>query len=277
MQHHSGFLNTGFNKLGPLYHHQPSSSPPTALKPDDNDIHNRTQWRPHKKRSPSTISQANLKNTSDDAIPNYLNSLKFRQSHRLTDVRLALGYGAFTLAAACFLWDYKFGFDATKWFTAAAVALYSLLNGALTLWIVYVERGTIYEGTSPSGDATVRISSSVKKNVPVYNLTVEVETKSGKKEKLEISRPFTEWFDTAGHFIAAPFQTVLATGIPAVGKADPKRVVTKQEEAAAVSGYTPEMLEALANANVSGVGSVAEASSGADAGTAKKGVKRRKA
>ncbi len=35
-----------------------------------------------------------LKNTSDDAIPNYLNSLKIKQSHYLTDVRLALGYSA---------------------------------------------------------------------------------------------------------------------------------------------------------------------------------------
>ncbi|CRJ85632.1 hypothetical protein BN1723_000003, partial [Verticillium longisporum] len=57
---------------------------------------------------------ADLKNTSDDAIPNYLNSLKFTQSHTLVDIRLALGYTAFAIAGACFAWDYKFGFDATK-------------------------------------------------------------------------------------------------------------------------------------------------------------------
>lgn len=121
----------------------------------------------------------------------------------------------------------------------------------------------------------MRISTSVKKNVPVYNLTVEVESKGGKKEKLEISRPFTEWFDTAGHFVAAPFQSILATRIPAVGKADPKRVAGKQEEA--VPAYTPELLDALANASVSAVGSAAEVSSGADVESAKKGGKRRKA
>ena len=93
-----------------------------------------------------------LKNTSDDAIPNYLNSLKFRQSHTLTDVRLALGYSAFGIAAACFLWDYKLGFENTKHFTAAAVAVYTLVNTALTLWITFREKGVIYEGTSPSGE-----------------------------------------------------------------------------------------------------------------------------
>lgn len=97
-----------------------------------------------------------LKNTSDDAIPNYLNSLKFRQSHTLTDVRLALGYTAFGVAAACFLWDYKLGFESTKYYTAAAVTLYTLINGALTLWIMFREKGVVYEGTSPSGEKVRR-------------------------------------------------------------------------------------------------------------------------
>ncbi|GAB1311320.1 Signal peptidase complex subunit 2 [Madurella fahalii] len=219
---------------------------------------------------------ADLKNTTDDAIPNYLNSLSFRQSHRLTDVRLALGYSAFLLAGACFLWDYKLGFESTKYLTAAAVAVYTVLNGALTLWILYVERGTVYEGTAPSGE-TVRISTSTKKNVPTYYMTIEIE-KKGKKEKLEVSRAFTEWFNAAGHFVAPPFQTVLASAVPVIGKLDPKRVASAAEgKDDAVPAYTPEMLAMLAEANVSVVGSAAEtAASGAES-SGKKGGKRRKA
>lgn len=93
-----------------------------------------------------------LKNTSDDAIPNYLNSLKFKQSHTFSDVRLALGYSAFALCAACFYWDYKFGWEATKHYTAIAVVLYTLLNGALTAWIWLVEKGKVYVGESQDGD-----------------------------------------------------------------------------------------------------------------------------
>ena len=67
-------------------------------------------------------------------------------------MRLALGYSAFAICAACFYWDYKLGFDSTKYYTAAAVALYALLNGALTLWVWLVEGGTVYVGTSKAGD-----------------------------------------------------------------------------------------------------------------------------
>ncbi|RYP56920.1 hypothetical protein DL769_009827 [Monosporascus sp. CRB-8-3] len=179
------------------------------------------------------VSSPDLKNTSDDAIPNYLNSLKFRQDHRLVDTRLALGYGAFAVAAACFLWDYKFGFEATKWLTAGAVAFYSLLNGLLTYWIAYVEAGTVYQGTVPDG-SKISIATSTKKNVPVYNIKITLtppaskeKGKGSKEEKktIELSRPFTEWFDVQGHFVAPPFQTMLATSVPVIGKADPKRAV----------------------------------------------------
>ena len=108
-----------------------------------------------------TRGATDLKNTSDDAIPNYLNSLNFKQSHMLTDVRLALGYAAFLIAAACFGWDYQFGFEATKYYTAAAVAVYSLLNAVLTLWIWLKENGTVYVGTAPSGE-TVRANREGK-------------------------------------------------------------------------------------------------------------------
>lgn len=67
-------------------------------------------------------------------------------------MRLALGYSAFALCAACFYWDYKLGFEDTKYYSATAVALYTLLNAALTLWVWGVEKGTVYIGTSKAGD-----------------------------------------------------------------------------------------------------------------------------
>ncbi|KAJ9137972.1 Signal peptidase complex subunit SPC2 [Pleurostoma richardsiae] len=190
---------------------------------------------------------ADLKNTSDDAIPNYLNSLKFKQSHSLTDVRLALGYGAFFTAAACFLWDYKFGFDNTKYYTAAAVVLYSVLNGLLTLWIWAKEKGVIYVGTAPSGD-TISIVTSTKKNVPVYNMTIMVTPNdaSAKPQTVTFSRSFTEWFDAAGHFVAPPFQRMLASMVPAIEKLDSKRGATQNPPHDELhASYSNEMLDAI--------------------------------
>ncbi|OHE93583.1 microsomal signal peptidase 25 kDa subunit [Colletotrichum orchidophilum] len=204
---------------------------------------------------------ADLKNTSDDALPNYLNSLKFTQTHTLTDVRLALGYSAFLVAGACFLWDYKLGFDSTKYYTAAAVALYSILNGALTLWIWLKEAGTVYEGTSPSGEK-VNIATSTKKNVPTYNMKITLTSKNGENKIINLSNPFNQWFDSQGRFVAVPFQEILATNIPAVGKLDPKRVTSASQ------GYSTDVLDAL-YAESTATGSGAEA--------AKSASKRRKA
>ncbi|KAK0378564.1 microsomal signal peptidase 25 kDa subunit [Colletotrichum melonis] len=204
---------------------------------------------------------ADLKNTSDDALPNYLNSLKFTQSHALTDVRLALGYSAFLIAGACFLWDYKLGFDSTKYYTAAAVVLYSILNGALTLWIWLKEAGTVYEGTSPSGEK-VNIATSTKKNVPTYNMKITLTSKNGENKVINLSQPFNQWFDSQGRFVAVPFQEILATNIPAVGKLDPKRITSTSQ------GYSTDVLDAL-YAESTATGSGAEAAKG--------GSKRRKA
>lgn len=92
------------------------------------------------------LTDQDLKNTTDDALPNYLTSLKFRQTHFLADVRLALGYSAVIIAGVTFYADYKLGWDATKYWTLWAVIAYFILNGALTYWIWGVEKGKVFTG-----------------------------------------------------------------------------------------------------------------------------------
>ncbi|KAI2624748.1 microsomal signal peptidase 25 kDa subunit-domain-containing protein [Xylaria nigripes] len=203
---------------------------------------------------------ADLKNTSDDAIPNYLNSLKFKQNHSLVNTRLALGYGAFAIAAACFVWDYKLGFESTKWYTAAAVVLYSILNGALAIWITFVEKGSVYEGTAPDG-TKISVSTSTKKNVPTYHVTVAVTPKGGVSKKIEFQRSFTEWFDVQGHFVALPFQTMLATTVPVIAAADPKRAgLSAATATSSFLNVDNQILDALASSETPGVESNAAGS-----------------
>lgn len=213
---------------------------------------------------------ADLKNTSDDALPNYLNSLGLKQSHTLTDVRLALGYSAFLVAAACFLWDYKLGFESTKYYTAGAVAVYSLLNTALTLWIWLKEKAIVYVGTAPKGE-TITIATHTKKNVPIYNLAITITPKAGSATTINLSRSFTEWFDAAGRFVATPFQTMLASTVPVIGKLDPTRASVQAAESA--PQYTEEELSAMLAAAGASPDDTAEATGS----SAKKGGKRRKA
>ncbi|MCJ1265200.1 hypothetical protein MMC22_005075 [Lobaria immixta] len=174
----------------------------------------------------AVYSLPDLKNTTDDALPNYLTSLKFKQSHFLTDVRLALGYTAVVIAAITFGLDYKLGWDKTKGLTLWAVIAYFILNGALTYWIWGIEKGKIFTGENDH--ALLTIASSVTKHTPVYNLTVRHANTSGSRTSWstsQISAPFTRWFDADGHFVAKPFQQWLATEVPIIGQADPQNVV----------------------------------------------------
>lgn len=95
----------------------------------------------------NTDISIDCKNTTDDALQNYLNSLKIQQSHYYTDVKLALGYTAVIISAITFAFDYKLGFEKTKYWTAAAVVLYFAFNGAFTYWIWAVEKGIIFMGS----------------------------------------------------------------------------------------------------------------------------------
>jgi len=65
----------------------------------------------------------------------------------------------------------------------------------------------------------------VNKHTPVYNVTVRQSVTQGNEETFNISAPFTRWFDADGFFVAKPFQQWLATEIPIIGQADPKKVV----------------------------------------------------
>lgn len=94
----------------------------------------------------SPYSLNDLKNTTDDALGNYLRGLGFQQDNSKLDVRLALGYVAVTIAGATFVADYKLGWEATRTWTAVAVAVYVVLNSALTYWMYFVEKGLVFEG-----------------------------------------------------------------------------------------------------------------------------------
>ncbi|OCK82659.1 hypothetical protein K432DRAFT_292724 [Lepidopterella palustris CBS 459.81] len=169
-------------------------------------------------------SLADLKNTTDDALPNYLTSLKFKQFHTQTDIRLLLGYSAVAIAGVLFYFDWKHGWDATKAYTGPAVLVYFLLNGVFSYWMWAVEKGCVFEGEGKTGK--IRISSTTKKHIPIYELSVTFSHPSSSlKQTIHIRAPFTRWFTSDGYFVAKPFQQWLASEIPIVGAADPNNVV----------------------------------------------------
>jgi hypothetical protein len=115
----------------------------------------------------SSLTASDLKHATDDFLPTYLSSLPapytFKQSHYSTNIRLTLGYIAVTIAGVLFYADWKFGWDATKQYTGVACVAYFVLNGALTLWIWQVEKGTVFEGTREGGQKVTSYPSTPEK------------------------------------------------------------------------------------------------------------------
>ncbi|KAF4636525.1 hypothetical protein G7Y89_g1562 [Cudoniella acicularis] len=220
----------------------------------------------------SVHSLADLKNTTDDALPTYLNSLGFKQSHTLTDTRLALGYSAFAICSATFYWDYKFGFENTKQYTTIAVIIYTILNSILTFWIWGVEKGTVYIGTSKTTGEKIQIQSKTEKHVPKYCLTVTTTDKNGRKKRKIVKKEFKDWFDAKGHFHTKPFQRMLAGSVDAIGRADPKNAVKEGEKEKVVVEDKRSMDEKWASLLAESAG-VEE--NGASTATPSKGGKKR--
>lgn len=103
----------------------------------------------------SPYSLSDLKNTTDDALGNYLRGLSFQQDNSKLDIRLALGYSSVIIAAVTFVADFKLGWEATKLWTAVAVVAYAVLNGGFTWWMWRVERGLVFEGRRPGAGEKV--------------------------------------------------------------------------------------------------------------------------
>jgi len=99
-----------------------------------------------------------------------------------------------------------------------------------------VEKGKVYIGTSPTGER-IEISTSTKKHIPIYNVIVSYYPPSQPQtpHTVRISRPFTQWFDSAGHFVPLPFQQMFAGEVPIIGMADPTKVVKADKVVQATS------------------------------------------
>lgn len=188
---------------------------------------------PRVSKSPAMTSQSkisvysvpDLKNTTDDALPNYLTSLHYKQDHRYTDVRLALGWTAVIIAGVLFYFDWKLGWDATKAYTLPAVVTYFILNGAFTYWMWFVEKGIVFAGEREG--KKIVLSTSTKKHTGVYYLTARyTSSKEGSAWKeIKAEAPFTRWFTEDGVLVAKPFQQWLASEVPVIGEVDPANVV----------------------------------------------------
>nr|POF26216.1 signal peptidase complex subunit spc2 [Quercus suber] len=202
------------------------------------------------KISPHSLNE--LKNTTDDALSNYLRGLHFVQNNSKLDIRLAIGYVSVIIAGATFVADYKLGWEATKHWTLVAVVAYAILNTAFTYWMWAVEKGLVFEGNI--GAKKIVIYSKTKKHDPTYYLTVSsIDTPGASPSEWHIKAPFTTWFTADGYFVAKPFQQWLASSIVPIGDVDIKNAKSDETDGQAVPNTGAYAVDDGAKASVPGV------------------------
>jgi hypothetical protein len=92
----------------------------------------------------------------------------------------------------------------------------------------------------------ITVVSTTKKLDPTYRLSITVTDKSAKSHIIEVAKPFASFFDESGYFVAVPFQQILATAVPVIGKVDPRRIKSESQD---MLNANPELLDAILAAN----------------------------
>jgi hypothetical protein len=133
-----------------------------------------------------------------------MTKLGYEQTHTHTDTRLLLGYIGVVAAAASGLYDYRYGFEAGKLYTAIGVVIYFLAYGAMNAYQYFVEDGQIYVGSKAGKTISIRTKTATTQ--PYYNVDIRFAGQAGKLERKEL---FTKWFDTDGHIVSEPLMTWL--------------------------------------------------------------------
>jgi hypothetical protein len=169
-----------------------------------------------------------LKTTTDDSLAPYLTTLpppyNFTQTHTHSTIRLSLGYSAVILAGLLFYLDNRHGWDATKPYTLPACAAYFLLNGALTAYVYFVERGCVCEGQRKGGQM-LKIWSRGKKHSPEYEIEVKYQAKGGTVwEEKVVKGVFMQWFSKEGYLQRKEFAGWLAGSVDVIGQAEKERM-----------------------------------------------------
>jgi len=129
----------------------------------------------------------------------------------------------------------KVEFVAIKSLTAYAVVAYFTLNGALTLWTWFGDKGEVFAGSRFARGKTtalrVRSLAPHRKYDPVYRIVATWDgAADGEMVEVERTVPFTRFFAEDGVFVHAEFEAWLRRELSVVG--GPAAAVTTTEQPA---------------------------------------------
>lgn len=154
----------------------------------------------------SSVSE--LKLTSDEALPQVLESLGYEQSFTFSDIKLALGYVTVAIAALLFYIDKKFSFNETYYVVAGLIALYGLVS----LVMYYLNshpnlKNTTYVGYNKSNQK-ITVHTWCTKYDPIYNVKIVLDDKRDGANSGALA--FNKFFDEFGYLNRQEFSSLVS-------------------------------------------------------------------
>ncbi|GCE98672.1 hypothetical protein ZYGM_002403 [Zygosaccharomyces mellis] len=132
-----------------------------------------------------------LRQTLDDALPEVFARHELKQSFRLIDTKLVIGYGIALVAAASFLLDKKFEFDEVLLYQKILVGSYVFLSTVYWYFTKFVQKGITYEGVDKKG-RSITVKTFFENNEPLYHVTFMTQGDFDLKTALPVNKVFNE-------------------------------------------------------------------------------------
>ena len=147
-----------------------------------------------------------VKHGLDDVIKKIFNKgFNFKENNNLTDVKIILSGFAVLLSLIAFVYDYLVGYPTSFPVLLFCVSGYALLMLALYVFSFLFEKSYVYSGTARDSagfttNATIQVSTSLKRFDPNYNVKISYsDSKSGELITMSQSCSITELFDAKGN------------------------------------------------------------------------------
>ncbi|KAJ1541530.1 Signal peptidase complex subunit 2 [Cladochytrium tenue] len=175
----------------------------------------------------NNYSWPDIKHTLDDSIRRILvDDWHYAENHSHTDRRLLLGYSACMVSVAATAYSFLVPFEASRWAIVCGVAAYLVLNTAMVLYALLVERDCVFVGVKRDPlhmdpDQKITVSTEVDRIKAEYTfrmqfapaLRVASGGAGGGKASVVVTRSVGEWFDVEGEFAADRFLADVAAAL----------------------------------------------------------------
>lgn len=131
----------------------------------------------------------------DDEMPLVFYRLGYKQSYKLIDTKLILGYSIAIIAGISFALDKKLGHNNVIGYQRALVVAYFILSGLFWYFKKFIEKSIIYTGSNKQ--KTITFKRDFKEGKPIYHTVFTIA--DGKHDKktldvdLEVNKVFSEF------------------------------------------------------------------------------------